>query len=103
MSNKTEFTHKEAADYLKLSPQYLYQSRHAGKGPKCSKKTLNGGGAGPTTRLIYKKSDLDAWDAARKAKKEKLSKSSSARKANGVSKPKERGKASRKTELKAAA
>lgn len=105
MSNKTEFTHGEAAEYLGISSQYLYQARHTGKGPKCIKREFSGGaGRGPTTRLVYKKSDLDSWNAARTVKKEKQLKASSAKKANGSSKPTAaKGKASRKTELKAAA
>lgn len=65
---------KEAAAYLGLTAQYIYQLRHNGKGPKCRKVEITGGGAGPRVRLLYSKPDLDAWDAARKEKKKKKAK-----------------------------
>jgi hypothetical protein len=59
----------KAAEYLKVSQQYLYQSRHQNKGPACEKREMTGLGRGPRSRIVYTKSSLDAWDAARKEKK----------------------------------
>lgn len=72
MSNDDqEMTIKEAAAYLKVSTQYLYQSRHQKKGPKCEKKDMAGLGPGPRLRLVYMKSALDEWDSARREQKSK--------------------------------
>lgn len=67
--NDEQFTVAEAADYLGLTRQYMYQVRHNGKGPKCEKIEIASAGAGPRLRLIYQKSDLDEWNAARLEKK----------------------------------
>lgn len=67
-----QMTVNEASEYLGLTRQYLYQCRHNGKGPKCEKIEMSSAGAGPRLRLVYQKSDLDEWNAARlEAKKPK--------------------------------
>jgi hypothetical protein len=67
-----QMTVKEAAAYLGITTQYAYQLRHNGKGPKCEKIEMTSAGAGPRLRLVYQKSDLDEWNAARlEAKKPK--------------------------------
>jgi excisionase family DNA binding protein len=70
--NEELLTVKEAAAYLGITTQYAYQLRHNGKGPKCEKIEMPSAGAGPRLRLVYQKSDLDEWNAARlEAKKPK--------------------------------
>jgi hypothetical protein len=65
-------TPKEAAAYLGLTCQYIYQLKHAGKGPKYRKISIgSGGGPGPRERIFYSVSDLDLWNAARTEKKAK--------------------------------
>jgi hypothetical protein len=58
----------EAATYCGVTKQYLYQCRSNGVGPKCQRIQTHGLGKGPSLRLAYLKSDLDAWNAARKPK-----------------------------------
>lgn len=59
----------EAAAYLGVSKQYLYQLRHKGLGPACTRKAVYGLGKGPTERVFYQKRDLDAWDKERREAK----------------------------------
>lgn len=86
--SEDRLTVKEAAAYVGVSAQHLYQLRHNGRGPRCSKLAHVNGGSGPRMRIFYTKTDLDEWDALRleskKAKapsvKEKPKAASSSRK-----------------------
>jgi hypothetical protein len=65
-SNRTTNEHdpwlrtKEAAKHVKMSPRTLERWRVRGDGPMFSKA-----GPGLRARVLYKKSDLDAWLAER--------------------------------------
>jgi hypothetical protein len=63
---------KQAAAYLGISHRYLYQLKHYDAGPAVTK--------GRRGQLFYTKADLDAWNSARKAKKDVAAKKRAAKK-----------------------
>lgn len=66
---KDIMTITDAAAYLGVCRQYLYQCRSKGTGPESTLRIIHGLGKGPSLRVTYEKAALDAWDKARKAKR----------------------------------
>lgn len=57
----TTLTVVQAAEFCQLTPGYLHNLRHNGKGPPCER--ISG-------RVFYRRADVEAWNSKRLAKKE---------------------------------